>query len=74
MVRRTGQQHEQQRIFRSIWLNGREPFFPERNLKDGRKEPDRHWKTVDWKTSGQLKTLEKSKLTYSNFSPDTSPI
>ena len=25
------------------------------------KSPSRHWKTVDWKTSGQLKTLEKEQ-------------
>ena len=25
------------------------------------KYPSRHWKTVDWKTSGQLKTLEKEQ-------------
>ena len=25
------------------------------------KSPRRHWKTVDWKTSGQLKTLEKEQ-------------
>ena len=25
------------------------------------KSPDRHWKTADWKASGQLKTLEKEQ-------------
>ena len=25
------------------------------------KSPNRHWKTADWKVSGQLKTLEKEQ-------------
>ena len=25
------------------------------------KSPSRHWKTADWKTSGELKTLEKEQ-------------
>ena len=31
---------------------------PERNLYDGWKNPDRHWKTADYKMSDQLKKLE----------------
>ena len=26
------------------------------------KSPNRHWKTADWKASGQLKTLEKEQV------------
>ena len=31
------------------------------------KSPSRHWKTVDWKTSGQLKTLEKEQADLLKF-------
>ena len=39
-----------------------QPGGPEHNQqKLASKSPNRHWKTADWKASGQLKTLEKEQ-------------
>ena len=59
MACRPGQQqqqlHEQQRTFDSTW------WTRTQQATMASKSPNRHWKTANWKASGQLKTLEKEQ-------------
>ena len=53
--RRPGQQHNRQRFFNSIRWTKAQP------VTMTSKSPNKHWKAFDWKSRGQLRTLEKEE-------------